>query len=75
MVAEDEGNGRSRDAHQHHVVHAHSHVLGVVQRRYAHVPGLPGEERSEHLKRETGNGTAAGLKILNTFAHTISDPL
>ena len=48
---------RYRDAghtHDHNVVHTHTDVLGVVQRRYTHVARLPSQETTNQLQ---GNST------------------
>lgn len=52
LVGEHEGDGGAHDTHEHDVVHAHAHVLGVVERGDAHMPGLPGQERPEYLQHE-----------------------
>lgn len=49
LVAGQEGNGGTDDAHDAHVVDTHADVLAVVERRDADVAGLPGQEAAKEL--------------------------
>lgn len=59
LVPGQKGDGGADDAHDAHVVDAHPDVLAVVERRDAHVPGLPRQEAAEKLE---GGGATEGKK-------------
>jgi len=51
LVAQHKRDGRPHHAHDHHVVHRHSDVFAVVERRNAHVTRFPRQKRAEYLQK------------------------
>lgn len=49
LVPRQKRDGGADDAHDAHVVNTHPNVLAVVERRDAHVPGLPCQETAKKL--------------------------
>lgn len=50
LVPRQKRDGGADDAHDAHVVNTHPDVLAVVERRDAHVPGLPRQETAKKLE-------------------------
>ena len=51
-ILDDEGHRHPSHAHDHHVVHTHSDVFGVVQSWHAHVARLPSQETTKDLQKD-----------------------
>lgn len=50
LVPRQKRDSGADDAHDAHVVNTHPDVLAVVERRDAHVPGLPRQETAKKLE-------------------------
>lgn len=51
LIAQYVGEAGADNAHDDDVVDAHADVLGVIQRRYAHLTRLPRQEDADRLSK------------------------